>query len=209
MVWGKSFHYCIHALLLGGRSFLKGFYQTYTVSVLPSLSMDFDFIEKLQSINLTEEEGEVIKVQSDNRAKIMEECSLSFMGHFHTAKLLNIWVAKNLLQSMWKHDQDLKIMDVGEGLLQFKFSIENQLNWVLNNGPWSFDNHLLLLRRWEKGMIAFKVDFKFVPIWVQVWGLPFDLINEDARKDIGGSSGRVLDMDCKAIVADQARFLRI
>ena len=58
-------------------------------------------------------------------------------------------------------------------------------------------------------MTAFTVDFKFVPIWVQVWGLPFDLINEDAGKDIGGSIERVLDMDCKAIAADQARFLRI
>ena len=58
-------------------------------------------------------------------------------------------------------------------------------------------------------MTAFTVDFKFVPIWVQVWRLPFDLINEEAGKDIDGGIGRVLEVDCKAIVVDQARFLRI
>ena len=170
--------------------------------------MDADFIERLQSIHLTEE-GEVIKVRSENHAKILEECSLSLMGRFHTTKSINLWAAKNLLRSVWKLGHDLKITDVGEGLMQFKFSMESQLNWVLNNGPWSFDNHLLLLKRWEKGVTAFTVDFKVVSIWVQVWGLPFDLINEEVGKDIGGGIGRVLEVDCKAIAADQARFLRI
>ena len=86
------------------------------------------------------------------------------MGQFLMTKPINMWVAKNLLRSVWKLDHDLKITDVGEGLLQFKFSMERQLNWVLNNGPWSFDNHLLLLKQWERGMIAFTVDFKYVPI---------------------------------------------
>nr|POF08383.1 hypothetical protein CFP56_74328 [Quercus suber] len=44
---------------------------------------------------------------------------------------------------------------------------------------------------------------------VLVWELPFDLINEDIGKDVGGGIGRVLEVDCKAIVVDQARFLRI
>ena len=48
-------------------------------------------------------------------------------------------------------------------------------------------------------MTAFTVDFKYVPIWVQVWGLPFDLINEEVGKDINGGIGRVLEVDCKAI----------
>ena len=48
--------------------------------------MDSDFIERLQSINLTEER-EVIKVQLGNRAKMLEECSLSLMGRFLTTKM--------------------------------------------------------------------------------------------------------------------------
>lgn len=55
-----------------------------------------------------------------------------------------------------------------KGLIQFKFALESKLMWVVNNGPWCFDNHLLLLRRWEKGMTAFPVNFLHIPIWVQV-----------------------------------------
>ena len=38
--------------------------------------MDFVFIDKLQSITLTEEEGEVITVGATHREKILEQCSL-------------------------------------------------------------------------------------------------------------------------------------
>ena len=55
-----------------------------------SPSMDSDFIERLQSIHLTEEESEVIKVQSENQAKILEECSLGLMGRFPMTKPFNM-----------------------------------------------------------------------------------------------------------------------
>ena len=46
-------------------------------------------------------------------------------------------------------------------------------------------------------------------MWVQVYGLPFDLINKEAGLDIGRGIRRVVEVDCKALVSDQARFLQI
>ena len=56
-------------------------------------------------------------------------------------------------------------------------------------------------------MTAFSVQFLQIPIWVQVWGLPFDLINVEAGRDIGSGIGSVVDIDCKAISYEQAHFL--
>ena len=69
------------------------------------------------------------------RKEILEEYSLSLIGKFLTTKLINIRVAKNLLRSMWKMGEDLKMVELDDGLLQFKFSMECQLNWVWNNRP--------------------------------------------------------------------------
>ena len=110
---------------------------------------------------------------------------------------------------MWKLGDDLKIVDVGDRLLQFKFSMESQLSWVWNNGPWCFDNQILALRQWEKGMTVRTMSFTHIPIWVQAWGLPFDLINEEASQDIGRGLGTFIDVDCKASKSDQAHFLRV
>ena len=48
-----------------------------------------------------------------------------------------------------------------------------------------------------------------MPMWVQVWGLPFDLLLEEVDRDIGSGLGEVLEVDLKAFSFDQARFIRV
>lgn len=90
-------------------------------------------------INLRKEEGEVIIVRSKHRQKILEECSLSLIGQFLTTKPINLRVAKNLLRSVWKFGQDLKITDVGEGLIQFKFTLELGRSTSMGCKQWSIE----------------------------------------------------------------------
>lgn len=151
-------------------------------------------------MQLTTDEDEAMTVRSVRRQEILEEYSLSLIGKFLTARPINYRVAKNLIRSMW---------NLGDGLLQFKFSMESQLPWVWNNGPRCFDNQLLALRHWEKGMTVRLVKFTHLPFWVQVWGSPFDLMNEEAGHDIGRGLGEAIEVDCKAFKLDQARFLRV
>ena len=171
--------------------------------------MDSELLDRIQRMQLTMEEDEAITVRPIRRKEILEEYFLSLIGKFLTTRPINIRAAKNLLRSMWKLGGDLKVVEVGDGLLQFKFSMESQLNWVWNNGPWCFDNQILALRRWEKGMTARTETFTHLPFWVQVGGLPFDLMTEEAGQDIGRGMGKIIEVDCKAIKTDQARFLRV
>jgi len=84
---------------------------------------------------------------------------------------------------------DLRIVDVGDNLFQLKFTMESQLKWVLTNGLWSFEDHPFALQRWERGMTTTLVRFTSVPMWIQVWGLPFDLLLEEVGRDIGSGLG--------------------
>ena len=138
------------------------------LSVLRVSIMDSDFVQKLQNIKLMEDEGVVIRVGTMHRDRMLEECSLSLLGRFLTNRSFNQRATKTLLRSVWKMGSDGRIVDVGDGVFQFKFSLESQLKWVLANGPWSFEDHLLVLCRWEQGMIATSVRFTSIPMWVQV-----------------------------------------
>ena len=99
--------------------------------------MDSDFIDRIQRMSLIAEEGDIIRVRLDNHAKILEECSLSLMGCFHTKRPINNRAAKNLLRSVWKFGSNLKITDVGEGIFQFKFSMEKPTELSLEK--WSME----------------------------------------------------------------------
>ena len=129
---------------------------------------------------------------------------MNLLGKFHTTRPFNQRAAKTYLRSAWKLGQDLKIVEVGDGLFQFNLAMECQLVWTVE-----FDNHLLLLRRWERGMMENSVTFTYLPIRVEVWGLPFDLFSEEVGTDIGKGLGCVVDIDSKSITSDQARFLQI
>ena len=128
--------------------------------------MDSDFGQKLQNIKLTEDEGVVIRVGIVHRDRMLEECSLSLLGRFLPNRSFNQRAAKALLRFVWKMGSDVRIVDVRDGVFQFKFSMESQLKWVLANGPWSFEDHSLVLCRWEQGMTATSVRFTSIPMWV-------------------------------------------
>ena len=58
-------------------------------------------------------------------------------------------------------------------------------------------------------MTARLVTFTRLPIWVQIWGLSFDLINVEAGLEIENNLGQVVEVDYKALTTDQAHFLRV
>ena len=56
-------------------------------------------------------------------------------------------------------------------------------------------------------MTATSIRFTSIPMWVQFWGLPFDLLSEEVGRDIGNGLGKVVEVDLKAFSSDQAHFL--
>ena len=104
---------------------------------------------------------------------------------------------------------DLRIFEVVNITFQFKFSSRYQMEWVENGGPWNFENNLLLLCRWKKGLTSENITFTHSSFWVQLWGLPFELMTEVVGWDIGNSMGRFIELDKRANQFDQAKFLRI
>ena len=58
----------------------------------------------------------VIRVGTEHRDRILEECSLSLLGRFLTNRSFNQRAAKTLLRSVWKMGFDVHIVDVGDGI---------------------------------------------------------------------------------------------
>ena len=74
--------------------------------------------------------------------------TLSLIGKFLTCKPFNKRAAKNTIRRAWGLDKDLQIVDVRSNLFQFKFQTEFDLERILKEGLWTFDNQLLMLKKW-------------------------------------------------------------
>ncbi|KAK9987791.1 hypothetical protein SO802_028030 [Lithocarpus litseifolius] len=171
--------------------------------------MEQYLIDGLKHMRLTKEEEVQISVSEEDREQVFEECSLSLFRKLLMDRKQNPHALKNTLRGPWKVGSDLKIIEVGNSILQFKFANEFQIQWVDTNGPWNFKNNLLLLKRWERGMTANNIKFSHSPFWVQIWGLPFDMMTEKLGRDIGSSLGVFITADIRSWSADQAKFMRI
>ena len=165
-------------------------------------------VEGLSNLRLTKEEEEEISIKSRCKSDLLEECSLSLFGQLLADRNQNLRALKNTLRLAWKMGSDLQIVDVGKGILQFKFSLEYQMKWVEKNGPWNFENNLLLLCRWRRGLSAMNISFSHSPFWVQIWGLPFELMSDEVGGELGNNIGRFIEVD-RCAQSDQAKFMRI
>lgn len=130
--------------------------------------MDPNILDYIKQISLMAEEMSNIAIQHNSRDKILEDCSLSLLGHFLTERPFNKSIAKNLLRASWKLGNNLKIVDVVDDIFQFRFKLKSQMEWVLNKGLWSFENHLLVVQRWERGLTTQIITFPTIVLWVQV-----------------------------------------
>jgi hypothetical protein len=151
--------------------------------------------DSLLKVKLTDEEEDSIVITGANRAIALEECEHSLLGRFLTHRPPNLRAAKSTLRTAWRMGDEVRMVDVGPGLIQFKFRNAFQMRWVLEHSPWNFDNHLLLLRRWESGMTPANLTFTHALFWIQVWGVPFDLMTEEVGEAIGHKIGRFIKVD--------------
>lgn len=127
--------------------------------------MDQIVTEGLQKLQLTKEE-EDIPITVASRLKLLKECHLSLFGRLLSERQKNQWALKSTLRSAWKMGSELRIVEVGNNILQFKFNSKYQIEWVERSGPWNFDKNLLLLSRWKKGMTTANITFTQSPFWV-------------------------------------------
>ena len=126
----------------------KGFFLEFNSFFLPITTMDNTVVEGLSNLRLTKEEEEEIPIKSRCKSDLLEECLLSLFRRLLANRNQNLRALKNTLRMAWKMGSDLQIVDVGNGILQFKFSSKYQMKWVEQNGLWNFENNLLLLCRW-------------------------------------------------------------
>ena len=97
--------------------------------------MEQGIIESLQSLQLTKEEEEDITISTIGRQELFKECSLSLFRWLLSDRQQNLRALKSTLRMAWKMGLDLRIVEVGNNILQFKFNLRYQMEWVEKSAP--------------------------------------------------------------------------
>ena len=121
--------------------------------------MTMELIEGLRGMSLTKEEENGIMISADQRENAAEDCLLSLFRRLLSKKSRNRRAVHDVLRRAWRMGPDMRIIDVGLDIFQFKFPTEAQRDWVYDNGSWIFENDILLLHRWQEGLNVANICF--------------------------------------------------
>ncbi|XP_075665583.1 uncharacterized protein LOC142635282 [Castanea sativa] len=170
-----------------GTNYIDAMFQEEDRAGIGVIIRDCQVIEGLQHLQLTkEEEEEDIPTSTTSASELLEECALSLFGRLLTDRQQNLRALKNTLRSAWKLGFDLRIVNVGKNIFQFKFNF-----------------------KWRKGLSITNIFFTHFPFWVQIWGLPFKNMSEEVGRDLGNRLGRYLETDKWSWSSEQAKFMRV
>jgi hypothetical protein len=167
-------------------------------------------IEELWSkLVLSEEESGEMILARKAKAESLGQAQFSLLVKLFTLKTFNIEAFKTSLRSQWKMDKMPLVRQVGANLFMFVFHSVEALERVLFMRPWSYDKHLVLIKRFEGDAQPQSVQFTHESFWIRVHNLPIKSMTQEVGENIGMAIGKVDKVDIPPGEMGWGRFLRI
>lgn len=105
------------------------------------------------------------------------------VGRFLTDK--NIQATQNVLAALWRSKEGVEIHDLGGQRYSFVFYHVLDMEKVVEEGPWTFEQSLLITHKLGETEDANTMDLNKMDIWVQVYDLPQSMVTDRIIKPIG------------------------
>jgi 14-3-3 protein epsilon len=103
----------------------------------------------------------------------------------------------------------VKIKEAEKGLFLFQFGHELDMEGVLQGGPWTFDNRMLIVGRVQLGVQIENIPLNHVNFWVQVHNLPAGLMVEKVGRALANYIGSFVEYDKNNNSSFWRKYMRI
>ncbi|KAF7133101.1 hypothetical protein RHSIM_Rhsim09G0068100 [Rhododendron simsii] len=136
--------------------------------------------------------------------------NICLAGKVLGSKSFNATVVHNILTHAWKTRASFTVVPWDNNVFLFPFEDIEDRNSVLQEGPWSIMNNLLVLKQIQDGMGIAEMDFSRCPFWIQIHGLPIEKMTRANAEIIGNRFEKLLAFETSPDNVLLARnFLRI
>ncbi|KAK1277773.1 hypothetical protein QJS04_geneDACA022161 [Acorus gramineus] len=113
------------------------------------------------------------------------------------------------LKIKWNPEGEMKLLLHGNGFFTVKFSLAEDMNSVLEGGPWSMDHRPFIIRKWSPEVRMEQERLSSIPLWVRLPNLPLHLWEEDSLSRIGSTIGVPLYANSATLRCTRASYARI
>ncbi|XP_074360862.1 uncharacterized protein LOC141701122, partial [Apium graveolens] len=139
--------------------------------------------------NLVIDEEEMDEIVIANNEMTEQKTTFILVGKFLTEKTINFQAMQNLTASLWRPREGMEVHSMRDLKYLFVFYHKMDVQKVIEGGPWSFEQAMLVLHQLEMGEDPAAVKLQNMEMWVQIYDLPRGFVSESILKSVGASLG--------------------
>ena len=163
----------------------------------------------LTAFSLSQGETEFLSLEGVDDVGGEHTFELSLVGRFLTDHSINLNFMRDRLSHLWRPRKGVCISELANQRYIFKFFHVVDLKRVLAGGPWTYDNHLLILRWIQPGEYPNQIPLNSIDIWVQIFGLPSSCMSESVGNQLGNYIGSFLEYDTSNNGGSLKEYMRL
>ncbi|WCJ28631.1 hypothetical protein M5689_010316 [Euphorbia peplus] len=147
-----------------------------------------------KSLTLNDEEEVVVEIDEDQQTPD-ESLRWKVITRLMSTEPVNLRFMENVFTSIWKANKGFKATKCDHGNFMIEFESERDKVRVLDDGPWYYDRHLIILADLMDIDDISEIDLNLCPFWVQINNLPLSCKNKETIYIIAGRVGKVIYID--------------
>lgn len=113
------------------------------------------------------------------------------------------------MTDIWQPGKGIMVKELSNSIYVFQFYHYRDLKKVVDGGPWTYDNHLLILHQLKPGENPLKVPLFFANFWLQVYDVRAGYMSVAVGRQLGNFYGRFIEYDSKGNAGIWISFMRI
>ncbi|XP_074360199.1 uncharacterized protein LOC141700300 [Apium graveolens] len=159
-------------------------------------------------LNSDDEEGLILEdVPENDIKKGMERC---LVGSFVTNRKVNFMAMQDTFSLIWRPVKGVFMEETNQtNMFLFKFFHDRDMQRVLDDEPWTFNQQVLLLKKFNVDEQLKDIKLSELYMWVQVYDVPIGFKSEFILKSIGNFVGRYMESNSRNFKGMFRNLLRI
>ncbi|KAF5464529.1 hypothetical protein F2P56_014601 [Juglans regia] len=162
-----------------------------------------------QRLSLTEKENEEVVVEPEKLADEFVSSGRCLILKLFTERHYHREIFKGTMRKAWHLVLGVKFRDLDSTLMLAEFESIKDKEKVLRGGPWSFDNHLVLMAEVDGRSQVHQIKLTTAAFWVRIHDLPLMARTEYVGRLLGSKMGTVEEVDVEAGDMKWGQFLRV
>lgn len=174
-------------------------------------SRNQDVIEGYERLKISDDDDhEGLILEDIPTGEQNKDYNFCLVGSFLTNRKMNFGAMQDTLSAIWRPIKGVFMEETSfPNLFIFKFFHELDVKRVLDDGPWTFNQQVLLLKRLDMNEQLKDVHLSDVFMWMQIYDLPIGFNSEFILKSIGNYVGKFIEVDSRKFQGLSKNYLRI